>query len=117
MERLDRQLRGEAIWDGQSGNDRMEYGLMAGYVIVAIVAAMASAKTGIGVELEKVVPEALPAARHEFLPSLVSLLGTSTDIIAAVGLLTAATVMLYRRSKSDPEPKPITRRFDIPFLF
>ncbi|HYL77288.1 MAG TPA: hypothetical protein VEU96_23950 [Bryobacteraceae bacterium] len=121
MERLDRQLRGEATWGGEPGNDRLEYGLMAGYVIIAIIAVMTAARTRIAADLGRVVPETPPAAPpHAFPASIFDLLSTSTDIIAAVGLLIIAGVMLYRRRSSNrPEtaPKVASGRFDLPFLF
>ncbi len=119
MERLEKQLHGEATWDGRPDHDRLEYALMAGYVIIAILAVMAGARTRIGVGLSKVVPETLPASR-DFLPSIFALLSTSTDIIAAVGLLILAVIVLYRRRtirRPEAAPEATSGRFDLPFLF
>lgn len=122
MERLEKQLHGETTWDGRPDHDRLEYVLMAGYVIIAILAVMAGARTGIGrgVDLSKVVPDPLPAASHAFLPSIFNLVSTSTDIIAAVGLLILAIIMLYRRRtirRPESALEATSGRFDLPFLF
>jgi hypothetical protein len=120
LERLEKQLHGEATWDGRPDHDRLEYVLMAGYVIIAILAVMAGGRTRIGVDLSKVVPDPLPAASRAFLPSIFDLMSTSTDIIAAVGLLMVAIIMLYRRrtiKRPEPAPEATPGRFDLPFLF
>ena len=120
MERLEKQPQGEATWDGQPDHDRLEYVLMAGYVIIAILAVIAGARTRIGVGLSKVVPDPLPAASRDFLQSIFDLVSTSTDIIAAVGLLILAVIMLYRRRtirRPESAPEATSRRFDLPFLF
>ena len=122
MERLEKQLHGQATWDGQPDLNRLEYVLMAGYVIIAILAAMAGTRTRIGVDLSKVVPETLPAASHAIVPSIFDLVSTSTDIIAALGLLIIAVMMLYRRRtirrpEAAPETETTSGRFDLPFLF
>jgi len=120
LERIEKQLHGEAGWDGRPDHDRLEYVLMAGYVIIAIVAVMAGARTRIGMGLSKVVPESLPAASHDFLSSIFDLVSTSTDIIAAAGLLILAGIMLYRRRtirRPETAPEATSGRFDLPFLF
>jgi len=120
MEPLDRQLQSEAMWNGQPDHDRLEYGLMAGYIIIAILAMVAGANTGIGAGLSKVIPETLPAPAQQLAPSILEVLGTSADIIAAIGLLIVATVMLYRRrrrTKPAADPNVASGRSDLPFLF
>ena len=121
MTRAEGQLRSATPWSGQPSRDRLEFGLVAGYVIIAIIAVITGAKGKIGEGLSKFIPAPPPpSSPHEFVPSILDLLRSSADFIAAAALLIIAGLILYRRGRNrtrlDVEPAT-KRRFELPFLF
>jgi hypothetical protein len=111
----------EATWEGQPGHDRVESWLVAGYVVVALIAVIHGARAKIGEGLSSAVPDSTAISPHTFLPSVLDLLQNGADFVAAVGLLLVSGLILYRRRRNrlkhaviDP---PAQQRFDLPFLF
>jgi hypothetical protein len=107
----------EAAWGTQPDHDRLEYGLMFGYVVIALIAVINGAHARIGGGLSTAVPDSNPASSPA--QSILELLQTSADFVAAVALLVFSGFILYRRRRNrlKAAEDPSAQRFELPFLF
>lgn len=117
MPPLEGQVHADSAWDSAGKSDRLEYGLMAGYLVIAFAAVITGAKDKIAEGLILAVPQTIPAAHA--IPKLTDLMGTSMDLIAAGALLIISGVVLYRRrrDRTNSAKERIGQRLDLPFLF
>jgi MYXO-CTERM domain-containing protein len=121
MRRIGGQLPGEVTWNEQSGQGRLEQALLAGYVVIAVIALITAATATMGPGLSTAAKETAQASLpHELGSTVIELLSASTDFIAAAGLLAIAGLILYRRrrgkTKAAAAPETLSR-LGPPFLF
>jgi LPXTG-motif cell wall-anchored protein len=120
MRRLGTQLRGEAPWNEPPGQGRLEQALLAGYVVIAVIAVITAATATMEKGLSRVAKQTAQSVPHEWGSMLVELLSASTDFMAAAGLLAIAGLILYRRRRRKAPavaaPAETLARFGPPFL-
>jgi MYXO-CTERM domain-containing protein len=111
----------DTVWESRSGHDKVESGLVAGYVVIALIGVINGARPKLGGVLAATVPENPSTAPHTFVASFLDLFRNGTDFVAAVGLLLMAGLILFRRRRSRLqrciEDPPAQQRFELPFLF